>query len=433
MSKKQTINAISLLWLGSILGAGCAFLTQVILARKLGPTDFGTFSSALATITLFAPLAGFGISQYWLKIFGQEGWLAMRWLPGSFRFIGLSTLVVILILVGWAILGPHDTRTMVVLLVLTVYILGQLVVELVSGKLQLEERYLSLAFWQFLPHLLRLLLVVISVYVATSLVSIQRVAYVYAFVAIVVFVGGARLLFRMYQGAFALKGHNAVETTTEHSRLIAPGMFQVAAQSWPFGLAGLFHLIYFQSNIILLKYMVGAEAAGIYNVAFTVMVAVYLLPGVIYQKFLLSKMHRWANHDRERFYQVYRQGNIIMLILGIAAMLLIWVLAPWGVSFMFGKAYQDATNLLMVLAVSAPLLFVASSVGATLVTQEHMKKKVVYMGTVAVINILLNIVLIPIWGVLGAAIATILSNMLLLAIYYVAAQKLVFHSELNRS
>ena len=424
--KKAAFKAVSYLWLGSIMGAGCAFLTQVILARGLGPEAFGIFAAALSTVTLLAPLAGFGIAQYWLKAFGQEGWRARRWLPGSFRFIGCSTATVLLLLLVWALWGPHDALSAAILVILSFHVLGQLSVELVSSKLQLEERYLNLAVWQAFPHVSRLLLVMVLAYAATNLISAQSAAYSYAVVAGVFFAGAVWLLFRLYRGSFDLKGHRVPAEAEVPSKPDVPGMFQVAAQSWPFGVAGLFHLIYFQSDIILLRYMTGAEVAGIYNVAFTVMVAVYLLPGVIYQKFLLPKMHRWSHYDRAKFYQVYRQGNIAMLIVGLLAMVLIWLLAPWGVVFLFGRNYQQAARLLMILAVSAPVLFVASSVGATLVTQAHMKSKVKCMGAVAGINIVLNFLLIPRYGAYGAAVATIISNVSLLAIYYFYAEKIIF-------
>jgi len=330
-------------------------------------------------------------------------------------------------LVGWAMLGPHDALTKTVLLVLTLNVLGQLVTELVSGKLQLEERYLSLAFWQIVPHLMRLLLVVVLVYAATSIVSIQHVAYAYAAVALVLFISGAWLLLRMYQGSFALKGHNAVEIHAESSKSIAPGMFQVAAQSWPFGLAGLFYLIYFQSDIILVKYIVGAEAAGLYNVAFTVMVAVYLLPSVIYQKFLLPKIHRWANHDKVKFYQVYRQGNLVMLILGLAAMVALWILVPWGIPFLFGIEYQNSIFLLMILATAAPVRFLASSAGAVLGTKQHIINKIYIMGFAAALNIVLNLLLIPMLGMNGAAISTVATETLLLIALQFYARYRIFN------
>ncbi len=121
-----------------------------------------------------------------------------------------------------------------------------------------------------------------------------------------------------------------------------------------------------------------------------------------------------------------------MLVLGIFAMLLLWVIAPWGIPFVFGTAYQDATKLLIVMSVSIPVLFVASSIGAFLVTtQDHIKKGVQYIGIVAVVNVILNIILIPIFDMMGAAISMIISNISLLTIYYFVAQKLVFPNEIN--
>ena len=426
MSKKQAVKEISLLLISSLLGAGCVFLTQVILARQLGPSDFGLFAAALAMITLLAPLAGFGIAGYWLKAFGQEGWHATRWLPGSFKFTTLSTLIVVLLLVGWAILGPHDALTTTVLLVLTFYVFGQLVVELVSGKLQLEQQYLHLALWQFLPHLARLFLIVVLAYATTLILNVEIVAYAYAVVALVIFIVGFVLLLRMYQGKFFLKGHSAAEGLEKQNKQDSPGMFQVAVQSWPFGLAGIFYLIYFQSDIIFLKYISGSETAGVYNVAFLVMAVVYLLPNVVYQKFMLPKLHRWAHHDRERFYHTYRVGNVIMVALGIVAMLGIWVVVPWAIPVLFGAEYQGAILLLTILSFAAPIRFLATSVGATLVTQDHMQRKVKYMGAVATLNIILNLALIPAFGAVGAAVATVSSELALLIIYIVSVKANVF-------
>ncbi|MBW6511778.1 MAG: oligosaccharide flippase family protein [Desulfuromonadaceae bacterium] len=424
-------RAVSYLWLGSILGAGCAFLTQIVLARKLGPEKYGIFASSLSMIMLISPLAGFGIAQYWLKIFGQEGWRAMRWLQGSFKFIFLSTISVILIIIIWSMIGPHDKLTAIILIMLSMHVLGQVSIELVSVKFQLEENYMNLSFFQVLPHAIRLIFIVSLSYFSTSFNFIKLSAYSYVFVSLLFFIFSSFLLFRMYKGIFLLKGHSIHSFHDEQIKYIIPNIFNVVKQSWPFGVAALFHLIYFQSDIILLKYMKNAEIAGIYNVAFTVMLAVYMLPSVIYQKFLLPKMHRWAHQDRKFFYRVYRQGNLAMLFLGVIAMVSIWLLAPWGVVFLFSETYQEATNLLMVLSVSAPIIFVASSVGATLVTQEHMMIKVKCMGVVAGVNIFLNILLIPIYGALGAAIATIFSNCILLSIYYYFAEKVVFLSDRN--
>lgn len=426
MTIAKAVKNISILWVSSLIGAGCAFLIQVILARSLGPQQFGLFASVFALVGLFVPLAGFGIAQYWLKEFGKDGWSAVRFIRPSFKFILINLLVVLLLLLLWVILGPHDQTVQIVLLIMSAYILGQVSVELISGKLQLEERYKLLALWQLSPHAMRLLLIIIVSAWLGSKFNVETVAYLFAIVSLLFLLVSIKPLLKMASGKFSLQGHNRhVEISASAKK---PLIKDILKNAWPFSLAGLFHLIYFQSDIILVKYITGEEAAGYYNVAFTIMVAVLMFPAIVYQKFLLPKMHRWAHHDKALFYKVYRQGNVAMLILGLLAMVLIWLLSPPAIPFLFGSEYKEAVGLLTILAISAPILFVASSVGATLVTQEHMKTKVKLMGLVAIVNILLNLALIPFYGAGGAAFTTVISNLILLIIYYISVKLYVFRA-----
>lgn len=376
-------------------------------------------------VTLVAPLASFGVGGFWLRMFGQEGWQGKRWLSSSLRYAALNTVLLLSAVFVWAVIGPHDANTRSLLMVLSTYILGQVSVDLVSAKLQLEERYISLAMWQFLPHLSRLLFVALLAFGMVDLMTLQSIALSYASISVGMFGLGYVMMWRMYNGQFSLQGHGPSLATSSAGHN-AVTMKQVAAQSWPFGLAGIFFLIYFQSDIILLKYIMGDEAAGIYNVAFVIMTAVYMLPSVIYQKFLMSKIHRWANYDQDKFYHVYRMGNWVMLIFGLLAMLSIWLLAPWAIEVLFGDKYTDAVWVLTILALAAPIRFMAANVGATLVTRDNMRLKVKLMATTALTNIILNIALIPPFGISGAAIATVASDLMLLGLYVVSVNQRVF-------
>jgi O-antigen/teichoic acid export membrane protein len=136
----RALSAISMLWITTAVGAGVVFLTQVLLARELGPAKFGLFTSSLATITMVAPLAGFGLSQYWLQVYGVEGWAANRWLLPSLRFITASTLLTLSIIVVWSLTGaPADARD--TLLLLLPVVLGILAVNLLGSQQRLEERH----------------------------------------------------------------------------------------------------------------------------------------------------------------------------------------------------------------------------------------------------------------------------------------------------
>ena len=427
---RNDYTAISTLWVGSFLGAGFAFLTQVILARQLSPFDFGVFSAGLATVSLLNPMAGFGVHQYWLKSFGEEGWNATRWFLPSFRFITLCTIFVILLIVIGGLLGPHDNLTTYVLLILAISIPGQVSVELLSAKFQLEEKFIYLTIWQLMPHIARLSLVVLLAYIITERMDVIEVAWAYAWVAILAVIIGVHQLYHMFHGKFDLKGHLKKENVSNCNNQTGANLSSIQkliGNLWPFGFAGLFHLIYFQSDIIFVKYLTGSEAAGAYNIASTIMVGVYLLPSTLYQKYLLPKMHRWAHHDREKFSQVYKQGNIILLAIGIIVMFGLWAISSWVIPFLFGEKYQNSIILLNIISVSTPIMFVAFSAGTVLMTKDNMKKKVKIMGVVAVINILFNMLFIPYYGAVGAAVSTVISNLFLLAFYFQAAQKAIVY------
>ncbi|MDC0181945.1 oligosaccharide flippase family protein [Candidatus Thioglobus sp.] len=240
--------AISFLWLGSLAGAGMVFITNVVLARELTPSSYGVFAAALATITLLVPLAGFGVHSFWLRAFGAEGWGAVRWLTQSFRFVILSTTVTVLLLSVWAAFGPHDESFRWLLYWLLPVVVGNLLIEQVSAKLQLEERYKTLGLWRLMPHFARLLLVLLVVSGATGQVSPNTIAVAYAAVAFVIMIVGFVQLLAMVQGQFTLKGHlklSDAENIFQAKATSIVRLSDVARQTWPFALTGLFYFVFF--------------------------------------------------------------------------------------------------------------------------------------------------------------------------------------------
>jgi len=421
---RKSTHAVALLLMATFAGAGLNFGVQVLMARTLGVQQFGAFASAFAIVTLLAPLAGFGLGGYWLKAYGREGWDAQRWLPGSFRFLSISTAGVIAALMAWAWIGPHDFLTTAILAILVAHVIGQAAVMLTSAKYQLEGRQAALSVWQFLPHFLRFLGVgLLIVLLGADTFSAVHASIAFAVAALALVVLASFEMRRMITGRLALEGHLARSSVSDKAS--RPGIGQVISGAWPFGLAGIFYLIYFQSDIILIRYMVDETAAGVYNVAFVVMAAVYLFPSVFYQKFLLPKLHRWAHHDTDRLHRTYRVGNLAMLVMGVGGMVALWVGVPPLLPWLFGNEYREAISLLMILAVAAPFRFLASSAGSVLATRDYMRTKVKLMGLVALVNVVLNILFIPTHGASGAAVATVLSDALLCVLYILKSRRVM--------
>lgn len=418
----KALKSVSLLWMGSLVGSGSTFAIYTILAREIGPTTFGVFSSALATINIFTLLAGFGVSQVWLKLFGKEGWEGVRWMKSSLIFVLLSLLFITVIVILLSLLNIHDDVTKKLLLILIFHIYGFTSVELVTSKLQLEERYHHLALWKLLPNFIRFLLIVCFFYILDTSLALFDLGLIYAFVGIIFTVISIVQLFKMYRGNFKLKGHDIIENKI----LEKPNVIKVFKEAWPFGVASMFAFIYVQSDIIMVKYISGDTEAGYYNVSFVILTAILIIPTILFGKFLMPKYHRWANYDKNKFYNTYKKSNLLMAVSGCVIALLLFFLAKVLILFIFGIDYISSVNPLRILALSLPFSFLAYSVGAALVTNEHMKLKVVLMGITAAINILLNIFFILRYGIEGAAISTVISNLLLFIMYYIATKRHVF-------
>ncbi len=412
-----------------MFGSGSTFVIYIILARELGTENFGLFASILSMATIFTILADFGVSQFWLKIFGKDGWNGVRWISPSLRFLFFVIVIVLALFSIWALWGPHDKVTRQILFVMSFFILSRVSVNLVSSKLQLEEKYVKLALWQLLPNLSRLIIIAVMVYSATLNINVHYVAWIYAMVGMVFISLGIYQIYQMKNGEFDLKGHQKIDSQHQNIPLIR----NVFSESWPFGMASIFAFVYVQSDIIMVKYIAGNTQAGYYNVAYVIIKSILVFPTVLYQKYFLPKYHRWANHNRKKFYMAYKKGNLAMLISGSIVMIGLLLLSSWMIPIIFGKEYQDSVVLTNILALIIPIYFVSYSAAATLVTQDNMKIKIKYMGITATINIILNYFLINRFDAFGAAIATFISYAILLSLYLYATKKYVFSKEIESS
>ena len=157
--------------------------------------------------------------------------------------------------------------------------------------------------------------------------------------------------------------------------------------------------------------------------------AIYYIPGVIYQKYLLPKIHAWANFNKETLLIVFQAGNGLMLTLGLVLSLLIFFLSPLFLPLFFGYDYFESIKVLQILAVCIPVRFLTTSIECPLYTLNFMKWKTSIMGLVAFLNIILNYLLIPSFSYIGAAIATVISELTLLILYLVIINIKIFGKE----
>lgn len=426
-SLKKGALSLAILFLGSALSALAGFITKIVIARNTSPEIFGNYSTILTTITTLAPLCGFGIAQYWLKVFGQHGAYGIIWVKQSLIFVSISTITIFCILMIWFMLTLDSNYLKIAALILTFIIFNNVGAELLNSTLQIEGKYTALSIWQLFQSSFLLITIGILLYIFKTPLSEFNISVSQSLVAVCVAIGIIPFITHFIRNRYKEINQSQLKLLQlEYS----PNVFNIMKEAAPFGVAGLFYLIYYQFGVVFVRQILGPTEAGYYSVAFVFLSASLIIPGVIYQKFLLPKLHRWAYHDREKFIQSYVYGNYIMLGLGVIGLISLWILAPYIIPIFFGEEYNTAIPIVQTMAINIPIVYVASSAGSLLVTKNHMKTKVYYMGFTAILSLVISAPMILYFGVLGAVYTNIFSNLIICILYFRAVQKKVIY-ELN--
>jgi O-antigen/teichoic acid export membrane protein len=163
------------------------------------------------------------------------------------------------------------------------------------------------------------------------------------------------------------------------------------------------------ADILMLGPIKGPEAVGLYKVAFQVaMLAGFTLQAVsVAIGPTIASLH--VKRERARLQRVITQGTraafLISLPLGLA-----WVLAGrWFLAMLFGQEYIGTAMTLALLTVGQLINLIAGPVHQVLIMTSHEDKATKGWALAVGINVSLNAIFIPWWGIEGAAIATLVS------------------------
>jgi O-antigen/teichoic acid export membrane protein len=413
---RRPIGRIVTLLCGAITAAGLGFAVQLVLSRTLDVPSYGRFVAMLAVANVLSPLASWGLGWMWLQVYGSEGWNAYRWISVSLRALGLSSSAAIVLMVSYLLVSEPTSSNNVIIVVMAmiVIMLSQSQVEIVSARLQLEERYGLLTVWQLFAPVGRALIILMLLEAGyrdrlSLLVGFALVATAASVFAIVSFENVRR-------GGLKLAGHGQAPPTPP--RQPPPELRHVFTEALPYVMQTMFFLVGSQGIVAIIERLLGPRDAAIYNVAFLILSAVYLIPTVIYTKYLVGKIFRWWAQDRQMFNAAFHVGVAVLLGLGLLCMAIVMVAAPLLVSILFGSQYGDAVPVLMILAIAIPLRFVLHTYAAAFYSRQNMLRKVCCLGIAVAAGVALNLILTPHFGLNGAAIAAVAADFLLLLLYF---------------
>ncbi len=186
---------------------------------------------------------------------------------------------------------------------------------------------------------------------------------------------------------------------------------ELLRESWPLMFASAFSLIFVRIDQLIIQAMLGPRNVGLYDAGVRIAESWYFLPGILTTALfpaVINSMKQGKEIFERRITHMYR----LMYAFSFAIIIPIVILAPWIVRSLYGPEYAETISIVQIYSWAG--LFI--SIG--IVIQQHLiavgKSKYLLITTCigAIANILLNVLLIPVYGIAGAAYATLFSYLL---------------------
>ena len=193
--------------------------------------------------------------------------------------------------------------------------------------------------------------------------------------------------------------------------------------SWPFALAAIFVKIYSTTDALLLEFYLGESAVGMYSIAYKLTYAFQFFPMAFVAALYPTFSAQIHSGERQALQKTFEQAVWYMLILAVPIVLGLWSIADLLIVGVYGQQYAASVYPFRVLIFALLFIFLDFPLGALLNADDRQKTKTFIMGGTMSINVLLNIVLIPSLGIVGACYAALVAFVFLFVAGLIAARK----------
>lgn len=391
-----------------LFNSGAVFVTAVLLGRFLGVEQFGIYAYALSWITLLAVFARAGINTVIVRniaVYHKENdWSRIL---GILRFGFLVVTVAgllcaaVLMAAAWLLHGDAPAMRTALWLACIPLLMEALLVPMKSTQGGFQQiTYAQLPLFFVTPATFLLLVVGVHTLTPLSLTGSDTILLRAAAIGMSLLVA-----VRLLRLGLAKAGRpQSLPRPVYHPR-------QWLASAAPMILVGSMFIVNSNADILMLGSIIGAEASGVYKaatrgaelVAFSLMVVNFPLGP------LIARLH--AAGDRTRLQRALSHSAQIAFIPAIVLAGLFILKGEWFLR-LFGPEFagQEGSMSLAILSIGQLVNVAAGAVAILLVMTKHEAQAARAMTIGAVLNIILNAILIPIAGLVGAAIATGIST-----------------------
>jgi O-antigen/teichoic acid export membrane protein len=398
VAKRIAKNTVAL-FASQMIGTIFALVLSIFIARSLGDVLFGRYSFVIAFTGFFAVFLDLGYDTLLIRDVSRNKSQANRYLNNILMIRSLLSLLIFgIIVVTINVLGyPAEIKNIVYLF--SIYILIVSLSTVFRVTFRAFEKMEYDAFIKIFASIIRLSLGFLVLFFGYGLIALGLVFLISAVVNLLI--------------SFLICERKIVKSKTEMDFGFLKSTIKIAL---PLGMLTIFGFVYVKIDRIMLSVMEGDAVVGWYSAASNLILGFVPVPH-LFMHALFPLMSYYYVASKDSLKKTYEKAFKYLFILGLPLVIGISLLADRFILLIYGERFSGSILILQILAWDVLLKFLYICSGFVLISTDKQNQMAKIVGCTALLNVVLNLLLIPSYSYIGAAIATIASEVFLLISY----------------
>jgi O-antigen/teichoic acid export membrane protein len=388
---QKYLKNTSWLFLGKIVSLAVSFITSIYVIRHLGPSNYGLLTFSVSFVALFSFIATLGIDSVLYRELAKD--LSKKnELIGTALFLKItaSILAMLCIFAGMYTLQTDAlTKFLIFINSFSLFFSSFVVIGYYfQAKVQAQYQAIPLIVVTVILNILKVLVIFYNkgiIYFALVL-ALEYILYA---------------LFNFYY--YTRSGNSIFDFTVKKDVAIA-----LLRDSWPLMLSTAFIIIYTRIDQVMLKFITNDFNVGVYDAAAKISEVWYFIPALIIGSIFPAIIN--SKKVSEEFFKA-RMIKLYSLLfyMSLLAAFPITLFSHFIINTIYGAAFISAAGVLSIYVWAGIPVFLTMALNTYLLAEN--KNIVSFTGSIIgmVVNVALNLWLIPLYGIYGAATATLIS------------------------
>lgn len=389
---RRVAKNTGVLFVAQMINYIIGFFYVIYVARYLGAEGFGILSLALAFTGIFSVLADLGLSKLIIREVSRDKSRAGKYLGNSLSMkiiLAVLTLTVVMLIVN---LFNYPPDTVNVVYIITLASIFTSFSQLIYSIFQIYEKMEYQSVGIILNSVLLIGGAFLGIFYGLNVVEFAILYLIPSIVTLIYSVIACAWKFILPKLKFNLSFWKPT-----------------LRESFFFGLADVFIVIYFNIDSIMLSLWGGEAIVGWYNAAYRLIFVLTFIPTVIVVSIfpLMSQQFKSAKETLKVEYEkLFKYLFVISVFIFVYGLLF----ADKIILIIYGNGYLPSIIALQVLIFVIPVIFLTYLFGNLLAAMNKQRLVTIVASANALLNIALNLILIPKYSYIGASIATILTE-----------------------